>query len=228
MPFDPESLLKRIPLFTDLPSSELSGLKKHLIRKTFRRGTIIFHKDQTGDALYIVESGRVRIFVAEEGGQELTLSREHEPGEVFGELALFDGAPRSASAEAIEDTVTYTLNRVEFQRYLAEAPQFSLALIKLLSTRLRELTDNAESLAFLNLEARLARELLQLADRHGGVGNGVEIDLDLTQSQLAARIGATRERVNRALATFRSQHLIELRGKKIAIINAEKLKHRIY
>ncbi len=227
MPFDGENLLKRAPLFADFPAAELSGLSKHLTRRTFRRGTMIFHKDQAGDTLYIIESGRVRIFLAAEGGEELT-PRELEAGEVFGELALLDGAPRSASVEAIEDTVTYTLNRTEFQRYLAEAPQLSLALIKLLSSRLRELTDYAESLAFLNLEARLARELLQLAERHGVATNGLEIDRELTQTQLASMIGATRERVNRALKTFRSQRLIEFRGKKIAIIDRERLKKLIY
>jgi CRP-like cAMP-binding protein len=227
MPFDGENLLKQVSLFANLPAAELSGLSKHLTRRTFRRATMIFHKDQAGDTLYIIESGRVRIFLAAEGGEELTL-REHGAGEGFGELALLDGAPRSASAEAIEDTVTYTLNRIEFQRYLVEAPQLSLALIKLLSSRMRELTDYAESLAFLNLEARLARELLQLGERHGVPTDGLEIDRELTQTQLASMIGATRERVNRALKTFRSQRLIEFRGKKIAIIDRERLKKLIY
>jgi len=227
MPLDGEKLLKQAPLFADFPAAELSGLSKHLTRRTFRRGTMIFHKDQAGDTLYIIESGRVRIFLAAEGGEELT-PREHGAGEVFGELALLDGAPRSASVEAVEDTVTYTLNRIDFQRYLVEAPQLSLALIKLLSSRLRELTDYAESLAFLNLEARLARELLQLGERHGVPTNGLEIDRELTQTQLASMIGATRERVNRALKTFRSQRLIEFRGKKIAIIDRERLKKLIY
>jgi len=189
---------------------------------------MIFHKDQAGDALYIVESGRVRIFLAAESGDEFT-PRAIEAGEVFGELALLDGAPRSASAEAVEDTVTYTLSRDEFQRYLATAPQMAVALLKLLSTRLRELTEYAESLAFLNLEARLARTLLQLGKRHGVQAGGVEIHIDnLTQTALASMIGATRERVNRALATFRSQGLIELRGKKIVLLDTDRLQQRVY
>jgi len=187
---------------------------------------MIFHKDQAGDALYIIDSGRVRIFRTSEAGKELEVN-EAGAGEVFGELALLDGSPRSASVEAVEDTVTYTLSRDEFMRYLATAPGLAVALIQLLSARVRTITDYAESLAFFDLEARLSRELLQLAERHGLEADGT-INVDLTQTELAARIGATRERVNRTLAAFREQRLIELRGKKIALLNIEGLKKRIY
>ena len=228
MSSDIRELVHRVVLFERLQEPELTGLSQQLTRRTFRRGTMIFHKDQAGDALYIVESGRVRIFRTSESGKELEVS-EAGPGEVFGELALLDGSPRSASVEAVEDTVTHTLNRDEFLRYLATAPQLAVAVILLLSKRLRAITEYAESLAFLDLEARLARDLLQLGERHGVVADGVEIDLaHLNQTELANRIGATRERVNRALAAFRSQRLIKLRGKKIVLIDLERLKKRIY
>ncbi len=227
MSSDTRELVRRVLLFKHLQEPELTGLSKHLTRRAFHRGTMIFHKDQAGDALYIVESGRVRIFRTSESGKELEVS-EAGAGEVFGELALLDGSSRSASVEAVEDTVTYTLNRDEFLRYLATAPQLAVAVIQLLSTRLRALTEYAESLAFLDLEARLARDLLQLGERHGVQADGLEINLDLNQTELATRIGATRERVNRALAAFRSQRLVELRGKKIVLLDLERLKKRIY
>jgi len=226
MSSDGRELLKRVLLFQHLKDPELTGLSKHLTRRAFHRGTMIFHKDQAGDALYIIDSGRVRIFRTSEAGKELEVN-EAGAGEVFGELALLDGSPRSASVEAVEDTVTYTLSRDEFMRYLATAPGLAVALIQLLSARVRTITDYAESLAFFDLEARLSRELLQLAERHGLEADGT-INVDLTQTELAARIGATRERVNRTLAAFREQRLIELRGKKIALLNIEGLKKRIY
>jgi len=224
---DPRQLLRRVPLFTHMEDEALAGVAEHLRRRPFRRGTMIFHKDQAGDALYIVESGRVRIFVPAEGGEELTVEVAG-PGDVFGELALLDDGPRSASAETLEDTLTYTLSRDEFQQHLSATPGVAASLIALLSTRLRHLTGYAESLAFLDIHARLARILLEMAGRYGVQADGIEIDIDLTQADLATMVGATRERVNRALAVFRSQGILELRGRKIILRDPERLKQRIY
>lgn len=225
---DPLSLLKRVPLFRELGDDLLAGLAAHLRRRAFRRGTMIFHKDQAGDALYIIESGMVRIFLPSEGGNELHIDTLG-PGIVFGDMALLDGQARSASADAMEDTVTYTLSREEFQRYLSSSPALATALIALLSTRLRHVMQYTETLAFLDVHGRIARTLLELAGRYGlQTPDGVEIDLDLTQTELARMVGATRERVNRALASFRAQGILDLRGKKIVIRDPKRLDERIY
>lgn len=220
--------LKKVPLFAGLSDDALRGLAQQLRRRTFRRGTMIFHKDQAGDALYIVRAGHVSLFLPTEDGKELTVETAG-PEDVFGELALLDGRPRSASAKALEDTDVYTINRAEFQQAVAATPPLAVGLIELLSNRLRHVTDYAESLAFLDVHARLARELLDMAQRYGVKRNGhVEIDFDITQADLATRVGATRERVNRALADFRRQGLLELRGKKIALLDPTRLRQRIY
>jgi CRP/FNR family transcriptional regulator len=224
---DPQALLRRVSLFAGLSDDSLAGLTQQLRRRAFRKDTMIFHKDQSGDALYVVESGRVRIFLPTAAGEELTVGVVG-PGDVFGELAVLDGRPRSASAETLEDTVTFTISRDEFQKYLGQAPKLAVALVELLSSRLRHVTEYAESLAFLDVHARLARALLEIAERHGIRKDGVEIDFDLTQADLATMIGATRERVNRALATFRTQGLIELRGRKIVLLDTDRLRQRIY
>jgi len=222
------ALLKKVPLFSTLDDQALSGLASCVRRRALRKDTIVFHKDQAGDALYLVESGHVRIFLPTESGGELTVEIAR-PGDVFGELALLDGRPRSASAETIEDTSLYVLAHEDFQRFLSATPQFATSLIALLSTRIRQLTEYAESLAFLDIHGRVARALLQAAERHGTkTSNGTEIDFDMTQSELASMIGATRERVNRALTSFRAQALIELRGKKIVLLDPARLKQRIY
>jgi len=101
-------------------------------------------------------------------------------------------------------------------------------LVELLSSRLRHVTEYAESLAFLDVHARLARTLLEMSDRYGIRKDGIEIDFDLTQTDLATMVGATRERVNRALAVFRTQGLLELRGKKIVLLDTERLRQRVY
>jgi len=221
-------LLKRVSLFAGLDDGALAELAQQMHRRSFRRGTMIFHKDQAGDALYIVESGRIRIFSPKETGEELTMEvAGHD--DVFGELALLDGRPRSASAESLEDTVVFTISREDFMRYVRATPQFAVALIELLSNRLRHVTEYAESLAFLDVHARLARALLEMADRYGVKKNGgIEIDFDLTQADLATMVSATRERVNRALAAFRSQGLLELRGRKITLLDTHRLRQRIY
>lgn len=228
MTTDLREMLKHVPLFAGLSNEALAGLAQQLRRRTFRRGTMIFHKDQAGDALYIIESGRIRIFLPAEGGDELTVEVAG-PGEVFGELALLDGRPRSASAETLEATAVYTISREEFRQSVAATPQLAVGLIELLSQRLRHATEYAESLAFLDVHARLARVLLEMTARYGVRRTGaVEIDFDLTQADLATMVGATRERVNRALAAFRTQGLLELRGKKIALLDTTRLRARIY
>jgi CRP/FNR family transcriptional regulator, cyclic AMP receptor protein len=223
---DVRTILKNVSLFSQLADDTLAGLATQARRHTYRKDTVIFHKDQAGDALYVVESGRVRIFLPTAAGEELTVDIAGA-GDVFGELALLDGRPRSASAQAQEDTVVFTLSRDEFLKYLGRTPQLGAALVELLSRRLRHVTDYAESLAFLDVYARLVRTLLEMADRYGLQGDGIEIDFALTQTALATMVGATRERVNRALAALRMQGLIELRGKKIVLLDPSKLRERI-
>jgi CRP-like cAMP-binding protein len=224
MPAPPE-ILRKVGLFSSLGDGLLQGLAQHLRRRVYPKGTIIFHKDQLGDALYIVDTGRVRIFLPAPGGEELTVDIAG-PGDVFGELAVLDGRPRSASAEALEDVVVFTLERGQFLRHLQATPALAAALVELLSGRLRHVTEYAESLAFLDIRARLARVLLEMADRYGVRRDGVEIDLDLTQTDLASMVGATRERVNRALSSFRSEGLVELRGRKIVLLDPVRLRQR--
>lgn len=227
MSTDGWALLKRVPLFAQLGEELLAGLATRMRRRTFRRGTIVFHKDQEGDALYIVESGHVRVFLPSEGGQELTVDMVG-PGEVFGELALLDSGPRSASAEAAEPTIMFTLTRQDFRQELTQTPQLATAVIALLSQRLRRVTQYAESLAFLDIRGRLARVLLEMAERSGTVADGMEIDFPVTQTELATMIGATRERVNRTLATFRSQAIVEFHGKKLVLRDTQRLRLSMY
>jgi CRP-like cAMP-binding protein len=227
MPADLVALLRRAHLFAQLDDGLLEGLVPHLRRRAFRRDTMIFHKDQAGDALYIVESGRVRVFLPAEDGEEFTID-VLGPGDVFGEMALLDGRPRSASVATLEDSVLYGLGREEFQRHLAASPPLASALLALLSARLRHVMEYAETLAFLDVFGRTARVLLDLAQRHGVQDDGVVIDLALTQTELASMVGATRERINRAIAAFRAQGLLEWRGKKIVLLDPQRLRERIY
>ena len=142
-----------------------------------------------------------------QGYAELRRLEDHVlgPGDVFGEMALLDGQPRSASAIALEDTTLQMLGHDEFQRQLLASPPLAGALLAMLSRRVRHVLDNAEILASLDVYGRLARVLLDIAQRHGVQDRGTVINVALTQQELATMVGATRERINRALAAFKAK-----------------------
>jgi CRP-like cAMP-binding protein len=220
-------LLRKTPLFADLPEAALLTLAGCLGKRTFARGMILFHKDSPGQTLYLVESGKVRIFVLSETGQEMTLN-VHGPGECFGEISLLDGKPRSAGAVTLEQTVTYTLHRDDFLGCLRDHPILTQHVLELLAERLRHLTAYAECLAFLDVPGRLASALLELAERHGVKrdANTIEIDLHLTQTELATWVGATREMVNKALGVFRDRGWLRIEGQTITIVDVRGLKEK--
>ena len=218
--------LRNVPFFAGLSGQELEALADSLEKRTFGKGMIIFHKGSPGQTLYIIESGKVRIFIISESGQEISVNI-YGPGDAFGELALLDGLPRSAGAVAMEQTVTFTLHRDDFLRHLEAHPRMARSIIEVLSTRLRYTTTYAESLAFLDVYGRVAAKLLELAERYGVQKEGIEIELRLTQAELASWVGTTRESVNKVLGTFRGQGLIEVKERKITILDRERLRKRI-
>ena len=223
------TMLRKVPLFAGLSEQELEVLADSLGKRTFGKGMIIFHKGSLGQTLYIIESGKVRIFILSESGQEISVNI-YGPGDVFGELALLDGLPRSAGAVVMEKTVTFTLHRDDFLRHLEAYPRVAKSIMEVLSTRLRYTTIYAESLSFLNVYGRVAAKLLELADRYGvqkDGKDGIEINLRLTQAELASWVVATRESVNKVLGTFRDQGLIEVEGQRITILDLPGLKRRV-
>jgi CRP/FNR family cyclic AMP-dependent transcriptional regulator len=220
------SMLRKVPLFAGLSDQELEVLADSLGKRTFGKGMIIFHKGSPGQTLYIIESGKVRIFTLSESGQEISVNI-YGPGDVFGELALLDGLPRSAGAVAMEKTVTLTLHRDDFLRHLEAYPPMARSILEVLSARVRYTTDYAESLAFLDVYGRVAAKLLELADRYGVQKEGIEIELRLTQAELASWVGASRESVNKVLGAFRQQGLIRIAGRTITILDRRGLKRRI-
>lgn len=220
-------LLRKAPLFAGLPEDELRALASHLGKRAFGKGMILFHKDSPGQILYLIESGLIRIFVLSEAGQEMTLNL-HGPGECFGEISLLDGKPRSAGALALEPTIAYTLHRDDFFCCLRDYPSLTQRILELLADRLRHLTAFAECLAFLDVPGRLAAALLELAERHGTKRDdgAVEIDLHLTQTELATWVGATREMVNKALGVFRDRGWITIEGQAIRIADVRGLSEK--
>lgn len=220
------SILRKVQCFAGLSDRELQALAGNLVKRTFGRGMILFHKGSPGRSLYIIESGKVRIFLLSETGQEISVN-VYGPGEVVGELALLDGLPRSAGAMVMERTVAYTLYRDDFLRCLDAYPGLARGIIQELSARLRYTTECIENLAFLDLHGRVAAKLLELADRYSLRGETIEIELRLTQTELASWVAARRESVNKVLGIFRDQGLIGIDGHRITILDRPGLERWI-
>jgi CRP/FNR family transcriptional regulator/CRP/FNR family cyclic AMP-dependent transcriptional regulator len=220
-------LLRQNSLFTGLPEEVLEAVANSLSQRTFAKGMVLFHKGSTGQRLYLIESGQVRIFVLSDGGHEITLDI-HGPGECFGVLALLDGGPRSAGAVAQERSVTYTLDRKDLLDLMEAYPALARHCLKLISRRLRHLTSLFESLAFLDISGRVASCLLDLAEHHGQPSEqGIVLTMHMSQSELASYAVATRESVNKVLVAFRNEALIRHEGQVLTILDPAGLRRKV-
>ena len=203
--------LARIPFFAGLDPAALERLAEGTRTRRFRRGDIIFHAGDPGDALFIIMSGEVKIAVPSESGEEAILATL-AAGDVFGELSLLDGAPRSASAAALVATETVMLPRDRFRELITNEPAVRDALLASLATELRRLTMHVEELHFLDITGRLAAMLVRLsAEAEGPDSRGaIRLRPTLTQAELASMVGCTRQSVNKLLGQFSDDELIRL------------------
>lgn len=219
--------LKTVPFFSILSEDEAEELAERLIPRRFSPGQIIFHLGDPGGLLYIITSGKVKIAHTTPDGQEALLAILGN-GDFFGELALLDEAPRSATAESLAQTETLTLHRTEFMRFIDHHPNFARHVLTILARRIRHMNNQISDIFFLDLPGRLARTLLMLGENHGvETADGVMIDLSLTQTDLAEMTGATRVSVNKALGRFRRQQWVKVKGRKFTLVDQEALQNLI-
>jgi len=217
-------LLAEIPMFSCLQAEDLEGLAALLQKRDYGKGEIIFHEGDVGTALFIIRKGSVVIRLSHEDGKEVVLGMLGR-GEVFGELALLDGDPRSADAVAREDAQLLVLPRAEFLRFVTNKPQVTMNLLSGLSRLVRHVTQLVHDTAFLDVRARLARVLLELAENQGEPGpDGVALTSRLTQGELANLVGVTRESVNKWLRFYEKQGLLRNEKGKLTLTNPERLR----
>lgn len=216
--------LGRCRLFAGMGPDAVLAMARTLRARRFRRGEVLFHEGDPGDALFVVASGAVKVAVPSEDGEEAILATLRR-GDFLGELALLDGAPRSASAVALEATETLALPREQFLALVATEPAIRDALLASLAGELRRLTTHVAELHFLDLTGRLAARLTRLAEEHGQKlpGGGVRLDALPTQSDLAAMIGATRQSVNKLLGEFEADGLLRMERDSIVVPDLERL-----
>lgn len=217
--------LRRCGLFAAVHKPALEAVARLLRRRRFKRNAVIFHQGDPGDSLFIIESGSVKIVLpSSEGGGDAIISTLG-PGAFFGELALLDGAARSASAVAIEPTEALVLDWESFDQLLDTQPQFRRAILVGLATELRRLTGHVEELHFLDLFGRLAMRIVRMAEEAApDIRRDVRLAWPFNQSELAGMIGGARQSTNRLLRGLVEDGLIRFEGDVMVIPDLDALR----
>ena len=218
--------IRDIPAFVELTDEQSNLLAARLGVQTFERSDLIFDQGSIGSTLYIIVDGQVRIFTINETGQELSVTIFRK-GDFFGELALLDGQPRSASAEAMQVTTTLTLHRSGFLDLIGTCPPVAVAVLEALASRLRHTNNYVENLTSQPAPQRVVRQLVTLATNSHNHNQASSIDLRITQDDLASLSGTTRETVNRVLSTLRDRGLIRIARARISVLSLEQLRQTL-
>jgi len=206
-------MLENVQLFSGLSAEVLAEIEQHGTVKSYNKNTIIINQNDETDSLYVILSGRVKVFVSGEDGREVVLNYQ-VPGEYFGEMSLIDRQPRAASVMTVEPSRLMVIARGDFMRCLSSNPEIALNLIEPMSSRIRMLAENVSNLALLDVYGRVARTLLQ----HAAEEDGVLKTGKLTQQDIADMVGASRAMVSRILKDLRTGGYINV-DKKCIIIN---------
>ncbi|HEY0389286.1 MAG TPA: Crp/Fnr family transcriptional regulator [Gaiellales bacterium] len=210
-----------------LSDADLADLDDMFAMASFRKGELIYSPFDRGDAMFLIEGGRVRLFRSASDGRQVTLAML-DPGSAFGQVSALDQPTHDAYAEAMSDTVVRILRASDIERAIAGHPRMALNLIHSLSARLRAAEDQVEALAFRPVPARLAGKLLELMDRYGRVTpNGIRIDERFTHMQLAEMIGTSRETLTKVLNELREAGMVDVRDRLIWVLDADALESQI-
>ena len=206
-------LLNNISLFAELSESDMEAITKLAVTRNYPKNTMVICEGDQSDSLFVVLSGKVKVFLSDEEGKEVTLNVQGE-GEYFGELALLDNAPRSASVVTVEQTRLTVISKSAFEECMEKNPGIALKICKGLARRLRELSENVRSLALMDVYGRVARILLEMSEEKDGKKM---IPQKLTQRDIASMVGASREMVSRILRDLSIGGYITIKNKIITI-----------
>jgi CRP-like cAMP-binding protein len=224
---DPVQVLQRSTFFEGVDAAELETLVPNLHRRSFGAGTHIFHEGDLGLQLYVILRGEVKIYRSGPRGAQAVFA-VLMPGDLFGELALLEeGAVRTADAVAVQSTDCLTLERNALITFLNADQERMWHLIRFLSAYIRRKDESFAEIAFLDIQGRVARKLLELAQMHGDPAKGgTRIRVRISQRTLAGMVAASRENVNRALSRFAAHGDISIDGGYITVIDAAALRRR--
>jgi CRP/FNR family transcriptional regulator, cyclic AMP receptor protein len=223
---DDAQILGRTPLLEGLSAADAHVLRQHVRTLSVHRGERLFAEGDIGDQVYFMIEGKVKLTRAAPDGRENLIS-VHGPGEMFGELAMFDPTYRTASATAVTDARLAMLAHDDLRKSLDSSPAVAMHLLKALAQRLRRITEINANLVFTDVPGRVAKALLELSGKFGvQTDDGLQVNHDLTQEELAQLVGASRETVNKALADFAARGWIQLSAKSVLLLDADRLNRR--
>ena len=224
-------------IFRGIEGDAVATLTRELQTVTFRRGHTVFVEGEPGDRMYIITAGKVKIGRRTSDGRENLLA-VLGPSDVFGELSVFDSGPRTSTVTAVTAVSALSMDRDALRAWIGAHPEISEQLLRVLARRLRDTNDNLADLIFTDVPGRVAKLLLQLAQRFGvphptepgppdvPAVPAVRVEHDLTQEELAQLVGASRETVNKALAEFVERGWIRLQGKCVIVLDRPRLARR--
>jgi CRP/FNR family cyclic AMP-dependent transcriptional regulator len=214
------------PLFANMDSEQTRALQASMTRIEMGRGEVLFHEGEPGDRLYVIAAGKIKLGRRSSDGRENLLA-VLGPGEMFGELSLFDPGPRTATASVVADARLLELGHQDLIDWLQSSPTVAKHLLEALARRLRRTNEALADLVFSDVPGRVAKALLQLARQFGQQEGGhLRVTHDLTQEELAQLVGASRETVNKALADFGHRGWLRLEGKSVVLLDTERLVRR--
>ena len=221
-----DDVLSSAPLFAALDAEASAALRTSMETTTVAKGDVLFHEGQLGDRMYIITDGKVKLGRTAPDGRGSILAILG-PGELLGELSLFDPGPRTATAIALTDLTALGLGHAALRPWLTGRPEVAESLLQALAQRLRRTNEALADLVFSDVPGRVAKALLELGDKFGQqMPDGVHVTHDMTQEELAQLVGASRETVNKALSEFATRGWIKLESRSVVIIDSERLARR--
>ncbi len=218
--------LNGAPLFAALDAEAAAALRASMIEVALGKGDVLFSEGEPGDRLYVVVEGKIKLGHTSTDGRESLLA-VMGPGDMFGELSLFDPGPRTATATALTDVICLGLGHEALRPWLTGRPEVAEELLQALAQRLRRTNDAMADLVFSDVPGRVAKALLDLGERFGETRpDGLYVEHDMTQEELAQLVGASRETVNKALADFAQRNWIKLETRSVTLTDVERLQRR--
>ncbi|PFG44458.1 CRP-like cAMP-binding protein [Isoptericola jiangsuensis] len=221
-----DTVVLSAPLFSDMESEESKALFDSMVPVELSRGDVLFREGEPGDRLYVIAQGKIKLGRRSSDGRENLLSILG-PGEMFGELSLFDPGPRTATASSVSEALIYELRHQALVQWIAQHPSVATTLLGALARRLRRTNETLADLVFSDVPGRVAKALLDLSNRFGETNDeGVRVAHDLTQEELAQLVGASRETVNKALADFATRGWVRREGRAVVLLDLDRLERR--
>lgn len=221
-----DDVLSRAPMFAALDPEAAAALRASMDTVNMNKGQVLFNEGERGERLYIITDGKMKLGHTSSDGRESLLA-VLGPGELLGELSLFDPGPRTATATALTETTLMGLGHSALRPWLTGRPEVAEALLRALAQRLRRTNDQMADLVFSDVPGRVAKTLLELGEKFGRpLPDGIHVTHDMTQEELAQLVGASRETVNKALADFAARGWIRLESRSVILIDPERLDRR--